>query len=98
MWSKESIVTKQVSPVFAIIVILVVVAIGVVWFMARERAYQAEWKRESEALQRVRDMAVSSGRARRGAALRASRGTRGSRGQAPAGTGAQSTGEEPAGK
>ncbi len=58
--------SKQVSPVFAIIVILVVVAIGVIWFMARERTYQTQWQRQSDALQRQRDMAVTSGRARRG--------------------------------
>lgn len=90
--------TKQVSPVFAIIVILVVVAIGVIWFMMQERAYQTEWRRESQALQRMRDLAISSGRARRGGARRAGRRSRGPTTRTAPGAGAETTGEESGGE
>ncbi len=67
---------KQVSPVFALIVILVAIVLGVLWFMARERDHQIKEQRLSEALQQQRDMAIRSGRARSGR-------TRGSRRTSP---------------
>ncbi len=82
---------KQISPLFALIVILVAVVLGALWFMMREREFQADWQRQSEALQQQRDMAIRSGRARSGRTRSSRRGSpqpgAGEQG-APAGTSA----------
>ena len=54
--------SKQVSPVFAAIVILVTVALGALYFLYRYRAHELQWKREAAALQAQAEMARKSGR------------------------------------
>ena len=66
---------KQVSPVFALIVILVAIVVGAIWFMARERKFQDDWQKQSEALQQQRDMAIRSGRGRGGRTRSSRRGS-----------------------
>lgn len=57
---------KEVSPLFALIVIVIAIALGAIWFLVRERAYQAEWQRQAEAAKRTREAAIRSGRGRFG--------------------------------
>jgi len=57
-------VNKQVSSTFAVIVILVVVALGALYFMVRYRAHEEAWKRESAMLQAQATRAQESGRSR----------------------------------
>ena len=57
---------KKVSPLFAAVVIVVVLAVGVIWFMMRYRSYEAQEAETARALQAQRDMAYRSGRALRG--------------------------------
>jgi hypothetical protein len=55
-------VNKQVSPLFAIIVIVVVVALGALYFLVRFRAAEERFARESRALQGQADAARRAGR------------------------------------
>jgi CHASE3 domain sensor protein len=50
---------KELSPVFVLIVILVAIALGALYFMARYRADEARWAREKAAAQRVADQTRS---------------------------------------
>ena len=53
---------KQVSPLFAIIVIVVVVALGALYFLARFRTAEERFAAESRALQGQADAARRAGR------------------------------------
>ncbi|HUU55125.1 MAG TPA: hypothetical protein VMY87_09420 [Armatimonadota bacterium] len=50
---------KQLSPAFVLIVILVVIALGALYFMQRYRADEARWAQEKAAAQRVADQTRS---------------------------------------
>ena len=43
---------RQVSPVFVLIVIVVAIALGALYFMQRYRAHEAQWAAEKAAAQR----------------------------------------------
>ncbi len=53
---------KQVSPTFAVIVILVAVGLGAMYFMMRYRAHTAAWNAEAAALRMQADQARRTGR------------------------------------
>ena len=53
---------KSVSPLFSIIVIVIALALGALYFMVRYRDNKARWIAESRALQAERDRLVRSGR------------------------------------
>jgi hypothetical protein len=93
---REAVVRKQVSPVFALIVVLVAVVLGAIWFMARERKFQDDWQRPSKALQQQRDMAIRSGRARSGRMRSSQRGSR-QPGASEQGAPAETSADEPEG-
>ena len=59
---------KSLSPIFVIIVIVIALALGALFFMVRYRANEAQWAAESQALQAQRDRALRSGR--RGSRMR----------------------------
>lgn len=61
---------KSLSPIFVIIVIAIVLAVGALYFMVRYRANEAQWEAESRALEAQRDRAMRSGRAGRGRGMR----------------------------
>ena len=54
--------TKQVSPAFAVIAILVAMALGALYFLARLRAHDAREAAIAQAAQAQRDAAIASGR------------------------------------
>lgn len=53
---------RRVSPLFAAIAIVVALAVGVIWFMMRYRAYEAREAEIARAMQAQRDQAIRSGR------------------------------------
>ena len=53
---------KQLSPMFAVIVIIVAVVVGALYFMVRYRAHEAAFEAESRALQQQADNARRMGR------------------------------------
>jgi len=59
-------VKKSLSPIFVIIVIVIALAVGALYFMVRYRANEAQWAAESQALQAQADRARQSGRGARG--------------------------------
>lgn len=61
---------KQISPMFAIIVIVVAIALGGLYFAMRYRAHEAEEAAMAAALQRQADMMRESGRMGGGAQMR----------------------------
>lgn len=63
---REVSVSKQVSPTFAAIVILLALALGALYFLYRYRAHEIQWKREAAALQAQAEMARKSGRSMAG--------------------------------
>ncbi len=77
--------SKQISPMFTLIVIVAALALGAIYFMHRYRAYEIQWQREAAALQAQAENARRSGRgAMRG---RSGMGTRrGSAGRAAPGS------------
>jgi hypothetical protein len=54
--------TKQVSPAFAVIAVLVALALGTLYFFARLRAHDAREEAIARAAQAQRDAAIESGR------------------------------------
>ena len=64
--TEEARVKKSLSPIFVIIVVLMALALGGLYFMVRYRAHQTQWEAESRALQTQRDRAMRSGRSRAG--------------------------------
>ena len=54
--------TKKVSPAFAVIAILVALALGALYFVARLRAHDAREEAIARAAQAQRDAAIESGR------------------------------------
>ena len=78
---------RSVGPLFAVIVILVALVLGALWFMVRYRTHEA---REGELVrlrQQQADQARSSGRMGRGRQRLLSRGTRAPASDAPVGRG-----------
>jgi hypothetical protein len=75
---------RRVSPLFAALVILIALVLGVLYFMSRLRAYDAAWLAESEQLRAQARMAQT----RRGGMSRGSRRP----GRAPSGTTRQAGG------
>jgi hypothetical protein len=55
-------VNKQLSPMFAVIVIIAAVVLGALYFMTRYRAHEAAFQAESKALQQQADNARRMGR------------------------------------
>ncbi|UCC67549.1 MAG: hypothetical protein JSV79_10530 [Armatimonadota bacterium] len=53
---------KNVSPLFALIVIVVALVLGALWFMTRYRAHEIREAQIKRALQQQADQAISSGR------------------------------------
>lgn len=53
---------KSLSPIFVIIVIVIALALGGLYFMVRYRAHEAQLVAESQALQAQRDRAMQSDR------------------------------------
>ena len=53
---------KSLSPVFVILIIVMALALGALYFMVRYRANEAQWAAESQALQSQADRAIQSGR------------------------------------
>ena len=61
---------KSLSPVFVIIVLVIALAVGSLYFMVRYRANEAQRAAESQALQAQADRARQSGRGGRGRGMR----------------------------
>lgn len=53
---------KSLSPLFVIVVIVIALALGALYFMVRYRTKEAQWVAESQAVQAQRDRAMRSGR------------------------------------
>lgn len=54
--------SKQISPMFALIVIVVALTLGAIYFMYRYRSHEIQWQREAAALQAQATAARQSGR------------------------------------
>jgi hypothetical protein len=95
---EETAVSKQVSPVFALIVIVIAIALGLTWFMVRERAYQVQERQTKEVLRQSYEQTIRSGRAPRGpmggGMPRGAAGRMSSRAGAPTAGGTQAPGEQ----
>ena len=74
---------KQVSTPFAIVVILIAIALGALYFLVQNRAWNAEWDREAAMLKRQADMAQRSGRRGQMGRMGAKAGARMRQGGAP---------------
>lgn len=90
---------KRVSPMFAVIVILVVLAIGALYFMKQYRDYQNRWNAESAMLRKMAEQGRSrrAGGGGRMAGRRGAGTTPGAPAKAPGG-GEKKTEEKPASK
>ena len=53
---------KHLSPMFAVIVIIVAVVLGALYFMTRYRAHEAAWQAEARGLQQQAENARRMGR------------------------------------
>jgi len=78
---------RSVGPLFAVIVILVALVLGALWFMVRYRTHEAREAELARMLQQQADQARSSGRMGRGRERLLSRGTRAPASDAPVGRG-----------
>jgi cytochrome c-type biogenesis protein CcmH/NrfG len=65
--------TKQVSPAFAVIVIVVALALGALYFMVKYRQHEARDEAMARAAQRQKDAAIRSGRYGQGMQMRSQR-------------------------
>jgi cytoskeletal protein RodZ len=91
---------RSVSPLFAVIVIVVALVLGALWFLVRYRTNEAREAELARMLQQQADQARASGRMGRGRQRMLSRGTRApasdapvDRGEEGTSTGGESTGE-----
>jgi outer membrane biosynthesis protein TonB len=73
--------TKQVSPAFAAIVIIVALALGALYFMVRYRQHEAREEAIAQAAERTKEAAIRSGRYGQGRQMRS--GSRPGRSGAP---------------
>ena len=91
---------RAVSPLFAVIVIVVAVAIGVMWFVVRYRRQEAADAALKVGLQAQRDLAMRSGRPAMMRERRAARdaGLSGGRARAPVSEGESATAGESLGE
>jgi type II secretory pathway pseudopilin PulG len=93
-------VRKGVSPLFAVIVILVALALGALWSMAQYREHETRKAQAAQVLQQQADRALRSGRLSAGRQRRLRGGTRepGPGTGSPADVGRGATGGESVGE
>jgi hypothetical protein len=90
---EEITVSKHVSPIFAVIVIVVALVLGALYFMTRYRTYEVRWAQESASLRQQADAAIRGRRARMDSQRRGRSGAR--RGAPPGAPTQQRSGEKP---